>query len=76
MVWDGKPRTSGKKGIAGSEWETPRTSPKKRMAGSGNTAEEARAQSPKSNLSIGGRYKRVNPGLGGSHHEFLHYPDQ
>ena len=44
----------GKKGSRAQSGETPRTSPTKRMAGSGNTAEEARAQSPNSNWSNGG----------------------
>ena len=40
------------------------------------TAEKTRAQSPKSISGNGGRYKRVNPGLGSNHNEFLHYPYQ
>ena len=59
MIWDGKPLTSMKKGIAGSynrksrdlEWETA-DQYEKRIVGSRQP--ETRAQSPKSNWSIGG----------------------
>ena len=63
MIWDGKPLTSGKKGSRAQGnrksrvlgWETADQF-EKRIVGSGwgKTAEEARAQSPKSNWSIGG----------------------
>ena len=85
VFWDGKPRTRWKKGIVGSWHGKSRVlggettdQLEKRIVGAGwvKTTGETRAQSPKSILSNGGRYKSVNPGLGSSHDEFLHDPYQ
>ena len=75
----------GEKGIVGSsnrksrdlEGETADQLEKWIVGSRGSkTAEKTRAQSPKSNFSNGGRYKRVNPRLGSSHDEFLHHSAQ
>ena len=86
MFWDGKPLTSGKKGIAGSgnrksrvlAWETNDQSEKGIVgSGWGKTAEQRglKVQSPIGAAGVG--IKRQPEGLGGDcDHEFLHHPYQ